>query len=95
MLPSRLQCSRRKGARLPEGTIYVGRPTKWGNPYKAGAELPARDAVARYESDLLAGKLTITAEDARRELRGKSLACWCPPGAPCHADVLLEIVNAD
>lgn len=31
--------------------------------------------------------------DARRELRGKNLACWCRPGAPCHADLLLEIAN--
>ena len=28
------------------------------------------------------------------ELRGKNLACWCKPGQPCHADVLLEIANA-
>lgn len=28
------------------------------------------------------------------ELRGKSLACWCKPGSPCHADVLLELANA-
>lgn len=27
------------------------------------------------------------------ELRGKNLACWCPLGAPCHADVLLELAN--
>jgi hypothetical protein len=27
------------------------------------------------------------------ELRGKNLACWCKPGAPCHADVLLELAN--
>ena len=29
------------------------------------------------------------------ELRGKNLACWCRPGAPCHADVLLELANQD
>jgi hypothetical protein len=34
------------------------------------------------------------AVDAARELRGKNLACWCNPGDPCHADVLLEIANA-
>ena len=28
-------------------------------------------------------------------LRGKNLACWCPPGRPCHADVLLELANRD
>ncbi len=34
-----------------------------------------------------------TVEDVRTELRGKNLACWCKPGAPCHADVLLELAN--
>lgn len=29
------------------------------------------------------------------ELRGKNLACWCRPGAPCHADVLLEMANTE
>jgi len=29
------------------------------------------------------------------ELRGKNLACWCKPGEPCHADVLLELANKD
>lgn len=27
------------------------------------------------------------------ELRGHDLACWCPPGDPCHGDVLLELAN--
>lgn len=27
-------------------------------------------------------------------LRGKNLGCWCKPGEPCHADVLLEIANS-
>lgn len=29
------------------------------------------------------------------ELRGKNLACWCKPGEPCHADVLLELANME
>lgn len=29
------------------------------------------------------------------DLRGKNLACWCPVGSPCHADVLLDIANRD
>lgn len=28
------------------------------------------------------------------ELRGRNLACWCPPDSPCHADVLLRLANA-
>ena len=31
--------------------------------------------------------------DVKSQLRGKNLACWCKPGACCHADVLLEIAN--
>ena len=34
-----------------------------------------------------------TKEAIRQELAGKNLACWCPIGSPCHADVLLEIAN--
>ncbi|ATE84622.1 hypothetical protein phi2LM21_p05 [Sinorhizobium phage phi2LM21] len=34
-----------------------------------------------------------TCEEIRRELQGKNLACWCQPGDPCHADVLLLIAN--
>lgn len=33
------------------------------------------------------------AEVAPLYLAGKNLACWCKPGAPCHADVLLELAN--
>lgn len=29
------------------------------------------------------------------QLRGKNLACWCRIGEPCHADLLLELANAD
>lgn len=32
--------------------------------------------------------------DIRANLRGKNLACWCKDG-PCHADVLLELANAE
>ena len=42
-----------------------------------------------------------TCEEVRSDLAGKNLACWCPltlpdgSPCPCHADVLLEIANAD
>lgn len=34
-----------------------------------------------------------TAEEIRRDLKGRNLACWCKPGEPCHADVLLKVAN--
>ena len=32
----RIQRQRTKGWRLPEGAIYVGRPSRWGNPFVLG-----------------------------------------------------------
>jgi hypothetical protein len=52
-------------------------------------------AIALFRDCLLGGRLAITVSDVRRELRGKNLACFCPIGSPCHADVLLAIANED
>ena len=90
-VPRRLQRSRRKGSRLPSGTVVVTRPTKWGNPHPL--ELGRVEAVARFRDDLLAGRLAISVDDVKRELRGRDLACYCPLDEPCHADVLLMIAN--
>lgn len=35
-MPKRIQRKRTKGFRLPEGCVYVGRPTRWGNPFYVG-----------------------------------------------------------
>jgi len=91
-VPIRYQRSRKKGARLPEGAVVVTRPTKWGNPHPLS--LGREEAVRRYRSDLLAGRLAVNVDDVRRELVGRDLACYCPLDASCHADVLLEIANS-
>jgi hypothetical protein len=90
-VPRRFQRSRRKGARLPQDAVVVTRPTKWGNPHPLS--LGRAEAVRRYRDDLIAGQLTISVEDVRRELRGRDLACYCPLDEPCHADVLLTLAN--
>ena len=85
--------------------VNVARPSRWGNPWKVAKRLPAMlgmgevedrdEAVRRYSANLegwtLHGMTFI--EAVRRELRGKNLACFCPPDQPCHADVLLRIAN--
>jgi hypothetical protein len=104
--PRRIQRSRAKGWRMPENTVYVGRPTKWGNPFvvgKAGGAYTAlvknqRHAWQLYKS--IAGDNEALVEAAKAELRGKNLACYCPLPEPyehdcCHAAVLLELANAD
>ena len=96
-MPQRIQMRRSKGWRKPAGVIYVGRPTCWGNPYRVGRDGSAIECVEKFER-LCALKRKQT-PGAFREwiapLRSHDLACWCPVGAPCHADVLLEMANAN
>ena len=92
-MTGRIQLSRARGWRKPAGAVVVARPTRWGNPFD-WRKLGKPEAVRLYREALLAGRLPYTAADARRELVGKPLACWCKPGEPCHADVLLAVANA-
>lgn len=109
MKAKRIQLRRTKGWRKPQGAIVVSRPSKWGNPYALsyyrfgnadGSPAPHDEHAARemavrdFEHALHVGSLPFTAEDVVRELRGKTLCCWCKPGQRCHADVLLELANA-
>ncbi len=76
---------------MPPGTVYVGRPTRWGNPFTSADAGSPDAAVAAYRTHLTATPGLLDA--ARRQLAGRDLACWCPTGRPCHADVLLDLVN--
>lgn len=77
---------------MPPGAIYVGRPTKWGNPYILKRDGTAEQCVKYYRLRMK-GLILIKAIDIEL-LRGKDLACWCPLDEPCHADVLLELANS-
>jgi hypothetical protein len=103
--PQRIQLRRTRGWRLPAGAVVVARPTRWGNPYRVapateagGVKLPevtAETAVRLYRKAIearIAAHPSVL-EEIRRELGGRDLACWCRPGRPCHADVLLELAN--
>lgn len=43
--PKRIQRKRTKGWRMPEGAVYVGRPSRWGNPIRV---TPERVAPTNY-----------------------------------------------
>jgi hypothetical protein len=103
MKPTRVQLSRKKGWRMPENTIKVDRSTKWGNPFPVGEEGPLgrtapdnEGAVGFFRAMLGDPELRVAAGYPvdLSPLRGMSLACWCPAGKPCHADVLLEAANS-
>lgn len=102
MKPKRIQRKRTKGWRMPEGAVYVGRPTRWGNPFRVrgeryhqGIQQSAEQAVRRFRESLHLAHIQLgcTPAEIRDKLRGKDLACWCPLDRPCHADILLEIAN--
>lgn len=38
--PVRIQRKRTKGWKMPENTVYVGRPTMWGNPFHNPNDTP-------------------------------------------------------
>lgn len=100
LAPVRIRLSRQKGWRMPANTVKVDRSTKWGNPFRAGETYNTVAAgMMVCESAADAVRLFTPCAYTRRqeivsELRGKNLACWCKPGAPCHADVLLDLANA-
>jgi hypothetical protein len=79
----------RKTSGVPEGAVYIGRPSKWGNPFVIGKHGTRAEVVARYRAYLLGNRELMA---ALPELRGKDLVCWCAPCA-CHGDVLLEFAN--
>lgn len=102
-MPVRIQRKRIKGWRMPEGAVYVGRPTEWGNRYYVGHEIAHVDNTTRrvHDSNHAAALYREWFEwqtehgypPALDDLRGKDLCCWCPLDQPCHADVLLELAN--
>jgi len=96
----RVQRKRTKGWRMPPNTVYVGRPTKWGNPYKIGelglvhAGKPAtREEVLELYEKWVKQEIHCCDSHFLDPLIGKDLACWCPLDKPCHADVLLKILK--
>lgn len=104
-MPKRIQRKRTKGWRMPDNAVSVCRPGRWGNPFivsqkmkpgtRSGASyitVPTiEDAVECFKIMMLENPEYI--REARKELAGKDLACFCQLGQPCHADVLLDIVN--
>ena len=69
-------------------TVLIDRRTRWGNPFRLGADGDREQVIARYRADLWrriqAGEIAL---EELTELDGCWLACWCEP-LPCHGDVL-------
>lgn len=72
-----------------EFDIYIGRPSKWGNPFTIGQDGTREEVIDKYsvwikdQTDLM---------DSINELQGKILGCWCAP-EKCHGDILSDLAN--
>jgi uncharacterized protein DUF4326 len=76
---------------MPEGAIYVGRPTVFGNPFSETNTPRGADIIGMFQT--YAEKRLAAKPGWLEPLRGKDLACWCSLSSPCHADVLLRLAN--
>jgi len=75
---------------LPIGAVYIGRPSRYGNPFHIGVDGTRAEVIEKYRQYVLNTPSLLHA--VQTKLKGKDLACYCKP-KPCHGDVLLEIAN--
>lgn len=104
-MPERIQMSRQRPWRADHpDAVIVSRPSKWGNPFKAGETLKVTSSGNSVGTIVVTDPSVLVFLFRRyiehyqvdvSELRGKDLACWCRLDQPCHADVLLELANGD
>lgn len=90
--------------RIPDGAVYVGRAapglkaSPFANPHRVGRPCKACPGVTHATAEAAVGAyvrdtLPALADDARRDLAGSDVACWCAVGAACHGDPLLAVAN--
>lgn len=76
--------------------VYIGRPSKWGNPYSHKNGTLALYRVASVEEAIEKYEVYVRNSPelmhSLNELKGKVLGCWCAPG-PCHGDVLAQLAE--
>ena len=73
------------------GSVYVGRPSPFGNPFRIGSDGTRAEVIAKYEAyarDRIAHDSRFRADV--KGLYGRTLSCWCAP-LKCHADVLAKL----
>ena len=68
--------------------VYIGRGSKWGNPFKIGIDGSRRDVIEKYYKYIKSKPELIA---SLHELKDKTLGCYCKPEA-CHGDVLVKLI---
>ena len=71
--------------------VYIGRPSKWGNPFQIGVDGNREQVIEKYRKWI---KRQPHLLEQLQELNGKRLGCWCFP-KKCHGDVLVELIESE
>jgi hypothetical protein len=69
--------------------IYIGRPSKWGNPFTIGKDGDRDEVIRKYEEWI---KTQSNLLRDLHKLKNKVLGCWCSPKA-CHGDILIKLIE--
>ncbi len=69
--------------------VYIGRPSKWGNPFQVGVLGTREEVIAKYWAWIQTKPNLLK---RLSELKGKALGCYCKP-LPCHGDVLVQLIE--
>lgn len=83
-----------KHTKSRKNTIYIGRGSKYGNPYRSGRDGTRNEVIQLFEIHLnkLLDDGIITVVELS-DMYGLDLLCYCKP-QPCHGDVLLRYINS-
>lgn len=76
---------------IPADAVFIGRPSKWGNPFVIGKDGTRAEVIAKYEAWIVEQPELMA---ALHELTGKDLVCFCDPD-PCHGHILLRLANPE
>lgn len=69
--------------------VFIGRPSKFGNPFIIGSHGTRDEVVDKYRRYLIGNKELLSQIE---ELRGKRLGCFCEP-KNCHGRVIVELLG--
>ena len=74
---------------IPKNAVYIGRGSKWGNPFRIGPDGSRDEVIQKYRDYIQTRPDLLNSID---ELKDKALVCFCKP-KPCHGDILAELVK--
>lgn len=70
--------------------VYIGRPSKWGNPFQIGRDGTREEVIKKYADWFMTTNLVLDLH----ELKGGRLGCCCKPLA-CHGDFLVQLIEME